>query len=163
MGKGRSYERIEYRKKILNALCTNDEIIKLLGENEERYPEDTLPFSKIYPHEYIPETITKTKRFINFDFRTDLNGVNRVLKDMTIWFWVVCHQDVVPYVENGELYLWYDKVVCALDELFSDNNILGIGKTWLVTTAPYYPQQKFKGVVATFKVYDFYDGRKYGK
>lgn len=163
MGVAKSYERIEYRKKIMNALCTNEEIIKLLGESDSRYPEDTIPFHKSFPHEYIPGTITRTERFINFDFRTDLDSKNRVLKNITIWFWVVCHENVVRYFEDGRDYLWYDKAVCALDEIFTGEDILGIGKTWLVSTAPYYPQQEFKGVLLTFKVYDFYNGEKYGK
>lgn len=163
MGKARSYEVIEYRKKIMNELCRDKEILKLFDALNMDHPEDELPFSKIFPHEYIPETITKTERFINFDMRADLDSKNKVLKDLTIWFFVVCHEDVVPYFEDGRQFLWYDKAVCALDELFSDKNVFGIGKIELVSNAPYYPQQKFKGRQLTFKIIDFYNGLRYGK
>lgn len=163
MGKARSYEVIEYRKKIMNELCRDNEILKLFDAIDIEHPEDVLPYSKIYPHEYIPETVTKTERFICFDMRADIDIRNKTLKELTIWFFISCHQDVVPYFEDGRSFLWYDKVVCALDEIFSDQNKLGIGKMELTTNTPYYPQQKFKGRQLTFKVFDFYNGRKYGK
>ena len=163
MGKARSYEVIEYRKKIMNELCTDPEILKLLGEYDNEHPEDSIPFNKVYPHEFIPEPITDTKRYIAFDMRAVLDMQNKTLKSLTIWFFISCHQDVIPYFEDGRSFLWYDKVVCALDELFSDQNKLGIGKMQLEENTPYYPQQKFKGRRLTFTVFDFYNGRKYGK
>ena len=67
MGIAKSYEIIEYRKKIMQILCTDTEILKLLGEDKESHPEDTIPYNKVWPHEYIPETITETERMINFE------------------------------------------------------------------------------------------------
>ena len=69
MGRGRSYEIIEYRKKIITELCSSNEILKLLRCEDEENPEDVLPYKWIFPHEYIPDTITKTERYINFDIR----------------------------------------------------------------------------------------------
>lgn len=163
MGKSRSYEIIEYRKKIQHDICTDPEILKLLGESESTYPEDTIPFHKVYPHEYIPETITKTERYINFDIRADIDRKNKTLKNLTIWFFVMCHQDIVPYFEDGRTFLWYDCAVCALDNLFTDKNPFGIGKMELVSNIPYCPQQVFKGRQLTFTIFDFYNGAKYGR
>lgn len=163
MGKAKSYEKIEYTKKIMRELCTNQEIIKLLGEEKTTHPEKTIPYHKCYPHEYIPTVVKETDRFINFDMRMDLDKRNRVLSKVTIWVWVVCHEDVVPYFEDGVNYLWYDKVVCEVNEMLTDKNLLGIGKTWMLSDQPYYPQQKFKGRLLTFEVSDFTNGLKYGK
>lgn len=163
MGKARSYEVIEYRKKIMAELCKSKEILKLLDASDIKHPEDILPFSKIYPHEFIPETIKETERLICFEMRADLDIRNKTLKELTIWFFISCHQSAVPYFENGRSFLWYDQVVCAIDGLFSDQNKLGIGKMELQSNAPYYPQQKFKGRQLTFKVFDFYNGERYGK
>lgn len=147
----------------MDKLCKDTNILKLLNEDKSLHPEDTIPFCKSFPHEYIPDTITKTERFINFDISTSLDLKNRVLKDMKIYFFIVCHEYVVKYYESGRMYLWYDKVVCALDELFSDQNVLGIGNMQLISDVPYYPQEKFKGRQLVFTVKDFTDGAKYGK
>ena len=164
MGKARSYEVIEYRKKIMDKLCRDKEVLKLLGASDMEHPEDVLPYSQFYPHEYIPETITETERFICFDISATNDPKNNTLKDLMIYFFISCHQDVVPYFENGRSFLWYDKVVCALEEIFTDQQgIFGVGKIEFLSNKPYYPQQKFKGRQLQFHVFDFYNGRKYGK
>ena len=65
MGKSRSYEIIEYRNKIMTQICMSSELVKLLGCANEKYPEDIIPYNWSFPHEYIPDTITTTDRFIN--------------------------------------------------------------------------------------------------
>lgn len=163
MGKARSYEIIEYRKKIMTEICQSKELVKLLGFENEEYPEDVIPYNRIFPHEFIPEAIDETNKYINFDIKARLDTRNPVFKELTIYFFVVCHQKVVRYKDKGREYLWYDKVVCELDNLFSEQNKLGIGKMMLIDNVPYYPQQKFKGRMLTFTVTDFNNGLKYGK
>lgn len=147
----------------MDTICKSKELVKLLGCENEEYPEDVIPYSKSFPHEYIPEVITKTERFINYEISATLDQRNNVYKDLTIYFFVVCHEDVIRYKENGRTFLWYDKVVCELDELFCDGDWLGVGETKLVSNSPYAPHQKFKGRLLKFVVKDFNDGKKYGR
>lgn len=147
----------------MRELCSDPEIVKLLDASDEEYPEDVIPYNCSFPHEYIPETITKTERFINFEISAVLDDRNNVFKDLAIYFFIVCHQDVVRYMCDGREFLWYDKAVCELDRLFGNTNILGVGETILVSNKPYCPQQKFKGRLLKFAVKDFNNGLKYGK
>lgn len=163
MGKARSYEIIEYRKKIIAEICKSKELIKLLGCENEEYPEDVLPYQWVFPHEFIPEARTNTEKFINFEISANIDPRNNVYKDLSIYFFVVCHEEVVRYSDNSREYLWYDKAVCELDNIFCEKDILGVGKTTLVSNTPYCPQQKFKGRLLKFVVKDFNNGLKYGK
>lgn len=147
----------------MEQICRSKELIKLLGESDKEYPEDIIPYKWSFPHEYIPETITKTDKYINFEISASIDSKNNVYKDLTIYFYVLCHQGVVKYIENGRTCLWYDKVVCELDNIFSDRNILGVGTTTLVSNIPYFPQQSFKGRLLKFVVKDFNNGTKYGR
>ena len=161
MGKSRSYEIKEYRNKILTEICKSEKLVKLLGFEDEEYPEDILPYKYVFPHEYIPDTITKTDRFINFEISATIDSRNNVFKDLTIYIFVVGHEDVVKDKKYGGL--WYDTATCELDNIFCENNILGVGETVLVSNKPYCPQQKFKGRLLTFIVKDFNNGLKNGK
>lgn len=147
----------------MGMLVDSPEIVKLLGEEGTEYPEESIPYIKSFPHEYIPDTITTTERFINFDIRARSNPQNKVYKNLTIYFFVVCHQNIVRYKEKSREYLWYDKVTCELDEIFSNQDIFGVGCMELIDNAPYCPQSKFKGRLLTFQSLDYTDGRKYGK
>lgn len=164
MGKARSYEIIEYRNKIINAIVSSPELVKLLGEEKAEYPEDTIPWKWVFPHQFIPETITKTERYINFEISAKMDSKNNVYKDLTIYFYVFCHQDVIKYKDKGSTCLWYDKAVCELDNIFNEHDIIGIGGTlYLDDNVPYYPQNVFRGRMLKFVVKDFNNGLKYGK
>lgn len=148
----------------MQAIVDSKKLVALLGESESEYPEETIPYHRVWPHEYIPEVITNTDRFINFDISAFLDPRNNVYKDLSVFFYVFCHQDVVMYTENGRIYMWYDKVACEIDSLLSDSGLLGVvGTLSLVQNIPYYPQQKFKGRLLKFTVKDFNNGLKYGR
>lgn len=159
MGKARSYEIIEYRNKIFRAICMSDKLCKLLDCSADENPEDVLPWKRVYPLEFIPDTITETKKYVCFDIAAALDDRNNAYKDLSIYFFISCHQEVIRY-KGG---LWCDEVVCELDNIFCENNILGVGRTYLLTNLPYTPQDKFKGRVLKFTVKDFNNGLKYGK
>lgn len=135
----------------------------MLGCENEEYPEEIIPYKYSFPHEYIPGTQDKTNRYINYDMRASIDPRNNTFKNITIYFFVVCHEDIILYEEKGRKYLWYDKVTCELDNLFCEKNVLGIGKTILTDNDPYCPQQKFKGRLLKFVVKDFNNGLKNGK
>lgn len=126
-----------------------------------------IPYKYSFPHEYIPslegETTKLTKKFINYEISANIDPYNNTFKDLTIYFFVVCHEDIIRYEENGRNYLWYDRAVCELDNLFCEKNVLGIGKTKLISNIPYAPQMKYKGRLLKFVVKDFTNGLKYGK
>ena len=147
----------------MTEICTSEEIVKLLGCENEEQPEEVIPYKWSFPHEYIPDTITKTDRFINFEISATIDPKNNVYKDLTIYFFVVCHEDAIRYKDGLNTYLWYDKATCELDNIFCEKNILGVGETVLVSNVPYCPQQKFKGRLLKFIVKDFNNGLKYGK
>ncbi len=163
MGKAKSYEVIEYRKIIEKQICKSQELVKLLGCENIENPEEIIPYKYSYPHEYIPDTITTTDKFINYDISAYIDEKNNTYKDLTINFFVVCHCDVSIYEEKSKKYLWWDRVVCELDNIFTETNLLGVGKTYLISNAPYCPQKNFKGRLLTFKVKDFTNGLKNGK
>lgn len=163
MGKSRSYEIIEYRNKIFNEICKSKELVKLLGCEGQKDLDLLIPYKYSYPHEFIPETIKKTERYINFEISATIDPRNNVFKDLIIYFFVMCHEDVIQYEDNSRKYLWYDKATCELDNLFCEKNVLGIGKTFLTSNVPYSPQNKFKGRLLKFEVKDFNNGLKYGK
>lgn len=161
MGKSRSYEIKEYRQKIMLEICKSEMLIELLGLQDEEYPDEVIPYQYSFPHEYIPETITETRKFINFDIRASMDVRNNVFKDLTIYFFVLCHKDVARDEKYGGM--WYDTVTCELDNIFCEKNVLGIGKTTLVQNDPYKPEKDHTGRFLTFKVKDFNNGLKYGK
>lgn len=163
MEKESSYDIIQYRKKIISKLCESRELAKLLGETDTGYPETVIPYKHCFPYEYIPDTISETDRFLNFDISSALDTENNTYQNVTISFFIVCHQNAVRYIENNQEYLWYDIAAHELENIFCGKNVLGIGKTNVTSNDPYSPQKNMKGRLLKFTVKDFNNRLKYGK
>lgn len=157
IGKSRSYDIIEYRNEIKNAMFGDPDFLELFKDKCE-YPED-LFYKNVNPHEFIPETVTETDRYVNYDMRADIDPRNNTFKDMKIWFFISCHIDSIR-TTNG---LWFDKMGCAIDNIFGDKNTIGVGKTSVISNVPYRPHSKLVGRILTLTVKEFSDGKKNGK
>lgn len=158
MARARSYDVIEYRKIIMNKIFANEKIVELFGVDYEE-AADELSYHYVFPHEFIPDTVTKTDRFLNFELAANIDPRNNTYKNVAIHFFVFCHNDVIV-TDYG---LWYDRIVCELDNIFGEENVLGVGKTSIVSNLPYKPNNNFTGRVITFTVKEFTDGLKNGK
>jgi len=158
MGKGRSYEVIEFRNKITSAILKNKEIVELLGFDANTDVEEIL-YKRIFPHEYIPDTLKEATKYINFDIETTLDPFNNVFNNITIQFFLLAHDGVLRTSKG----LWYDRVACQLDDMFTESNLFGVGKIMLVGNGRYVPTKDIRGRVLTFTVKDFTNGKKYGK
>jgi len=153
-----SYYMIEFRNKITSEILKNKELVELLDSTPEKAIDDLL-YQRIYPHEYIPITLKDAAKYINFDMQTSLNYINKVFTDITIYFFLLA-DDAVLRTSKG---LWYDRVTCVLDEMFTENKILGVGTMSLQENRLYVPTNDIRGRMLTFRVRDFTDGGKYGK
>ena len=89
----------------MTEICKSKELVKLLRCENEEYPEEVIPYKWSFPHEYIPETIKETDRFINYEISAVIDPKNGVYKDLTIYFFAVCHEDAIRYKEKGRSYL----------------------------------------------------------
>lgn len=154
IGKPRSYEVIEYKNKIINEICSSEELRKLLGCEEE----ENIPYRYSFPHEYIPEAFTGSERYINFDIGTAVDPANNTFRNITVYFYILSHEAAARYEENGQTCLWYDRAACELEQILCGKNILGVGRTILSSSEPYCPHKKFKGRLLKFTTKDFSNG-----
>lgn len=173
MGKSRSHEVMEYRTIIMNKICQNEKLIKLLAEDrelEETDPEEwdsILPYNHVYPHEFVPDTNMVNGKFLNFEIQCTIDPRNPTFKTMQLYFFCVCHQNVIDVVEDGYHRCWFDLVACEVDNMFGEQNVLGVGTTTIVSNEPYYVSYAanipYKGRTLIFNVKDFTDGKKNGR
>ncbi|MDE7045895.1 MAG: hypothetical protein K2O97_12980 [Acetatifactor sp.] len=155
INKTKSCETAEYKNKIMNEICSSGELVRLLGCEEETDPEQVIPFRYSFPHEYIPDTFTGTERYINFDISSSADPKNNTFRNLTICFYVVCHEAAVRYDENGQTGLWYDRAAYELEHILCGKKFPGTGRTTLSSNEPYSPHKKLKGRLLKFTTKDF--------
>ena len=203
MGRARSHEFMEYVSVIMNAICENERLVELLTPDEQleglsiiekkevfKKAKQYLPYKYLLPYELVTSTLTERERFLGFEISATYDDRQKVYKDMTIDFFVVCHQELIKYPDldmKGYYRRWYDLVVCELDEMFCGDNKedvfnkdgklvkaksleqgeIGVGKMVLKSNEPYFVSYAreipYKGRHVECRILDWYSGDKYGK
>ena len=180
MGRARSHEFMEYVSVIMNSICENERLVRLLTPETEEVPKNPkqyLPYKYLLPYELVTKTLTERARFLGFEISASYDDRQKVYKDMTIDFFVISHQDLIKYPDPdmpGYNRRWYDLVVCELDDMFcgdGENSFksgdLGIGKITMKSNQPYFVSYAreipYKGRTISFKLDEWCNGKKYGK
>lgn len=190
MGRARSHEFMEYVSVIMNKICENERLVRLLTPDEKleglseaaqrevlKKAKQYLPYDYVLPYELVTSTLTERERFLGFEISATYDERQKVYKDMTIDFFAVCHQEKIKYKDpdmKGYYRRWYDLVVCELDDMFCGNGEkaialgeIGVGKMILKTNEPYFVSYAreipYKGRHLEFRILDWIKGDKYGK
>ena len=81
----------KWKRRILSELQNDDEVLEALGTTEEE--KEDLIYTRIYPHYYIPETVTKVTTYIMVEI--DIRSLSRtnVYSYPMITFVILAHQD----------------------------------------------------------------------
>ena len=52
-------ELFDYKNKLMEDLCKNPEIVRLVTENKDAtVPNHQLPYTQLYPFEFVPESLS---------------------------------------------------------------------------------------------------------
>lgn len=179
MGRCRSHESMEYREKIMEALCANKRIVNLLTpesyrENGEVIHPAKLQYKFIMPCQLVEGTLTEKGRYLGFDLSIYPNKTNIVYKSLQLDFFILCENDPTilrfmdPDIPN-HYRLWHDLVICELDEMFCGENYVdvGVGRWQFVANIPktinYQRELPYIERIFSVKIDDWIDGEIYGK
>lgn len=93
-------EFFDYKNELMKTFCCNGEIVKLLTDSSSvEVPNYDLAYSRIYPFEYIPDTVDDGKTFICFD--VDIAEVlNKTFYLPILYVWVFTHKSKVRLREG---------------------------------------------------------------
>lgn len=177
MGRCRSHESMEYREIIMNELCSNDRIVRLINpakyyDKETLIKPQKLPYKYIMPYELIPGTQTEAGRYLSFDISIYPNGYNTTYKNLQLDFFLLAHNSMLTCPDldmPGLTRFWADLMICELDEMFlGDHPVdIGVGKFEFLSNVPkvinYAREIPFLERIFSVIIYDFMDGKKYGK
>lgn len=142
-------EFFQYKNKIMELLCTNDEVVKLVTKDEDAEGL-TLPYTQIFPYEFVPETIDKGETYICFD--VDIPEIeNDVIYYPVIWIWIFTHKNSMRLEEGG---IRTDELAAVIDKMLNGNRELGLGELNLKTVGRFVPQKDFQGRVLAYQAKD---------
>lgn len=147
----------DWKNRILAELNENETLLEALGTTEiER--EDLVKAKRIFPYQYIPDTITDVNTYIMVEISIRSTSVNNIYAYPTITFTVLCHQDDMPLEMKGVSATRADYLSVLIDDMYNGAEGFGLGRLELKSNVAGNLNEKYRFRELTFRAVDFNNG-----
>lgn len=150
----------DYKNQLMKDLLTNEKIVNLLDAGVTLENAGQLAYTRVFPCEYIPETVQDGYTFICFD--VDVSRVSdKTFLYPVLYVWVFTHRSKLRLPEGG---VRTDKLCSEICKAINGSREYGLGELNLYTCKRFAPMTDFQGKLMTFHAKDFnrvYDGTKF--
>ena len=120
-------ELTDYRKKIMQMICSDQEIVDLILDKENStVPDRSLMYSRVFPYAYTPDATKETNTYVCFRIYVP-EVMNKTFKRMNICFYVFSHQDYIRTSDG----LRPDLIAGRIEALLNGSMDLGVGRVSL--------------------------------
>jgi len=148
-------ELFDYKNMLMKDLCSDKRIVELVtGNPEADVPNHGLPYTQIYPYEYIPETVNDGQTFICFDVDI-LRVPNKTIYEPVIYIWAVTHKSrlrVETKLGGGVL---LDELAKAINSKLNGSRYYGLGELTLGNSSRFKPITDYLGRALVYYAKDF--------
>ena len=149
-----------YKDRLMKDLLTNEEIVNLLDEDVPIENAKSLAYSRVFPFEYVPDTVEHGDTYICFD--VDIQEVfNKTFLSPTLYIWVFTHRSKLRLPTGG---VRTDKLCIEICKEINGSRKYGLGELSLSSVKRFAPMTDFQGKLMIFRATDFnrqYDPHKY--
>lgn len=145
-------ELFNYKNQLMQDLCMNPEIVYRVTANPDAdVPNHDLPYSQIYPFEFVPETVSEGKTIICFDVDI-VRAPSKTTYTPVLYIYVFTHKSLLRAPDGGVL---IDSISVAIDKMLNGNRFYGLGELELNSVTRFVPIADYYGRVLTYKAKDF--------
>lgn len=152
-------EFFDYKNQLMKDLLTSKEVVSLLDAGVDFEDAEQLAYSRVFPYEYIPDTVEDGHTFICFD--VDIVRVNdKTFLTPAIYVWVFSHKSKLRLPEGG---VRTDKLCSEICKVINGSRYYGLGELDLYACKRFAPMTDFQGKALSFYTKDFnrqYDGSR---
>jgi len=142
-------ELYDYKRKVIDKLLSNQEIVEGLNVQEELDPGE-LVYKYIFPFGVIAPTQTETKCYITVEITMpQVSTVNRFFKDILLVINVICHNDLMRTDYSIPRHDYLSAKIC---ELLNGSTAFGYGEVQLVSNTEGAYSERHSGRTMRFQV-----------
>lgn len=145
-------EFFEYKNQLMKELCCNENIVRLVTGNDSAIvPNHTLPYTQLFPYEFVPDTEDKARTFICFDVDV-AEVINKTFYVPVLYVWVFAHKSNL-HMESGGVLI--DQLAVEVNKMLNGSRYYGMGEMNLDSVDRFSPVTDYLGRVLTFVARDF--------
>lgn len=145
-------EFFDYKNQLMEDLLTTESVVRLIDENISMENAHTLAYKRVFPCEYVPETVEHGDTYICFD--VDLQAVlDKTFLIPVMYIWVFTHRSNLRLPNGGGVRT--DKLCSEINKVINGSLKYGLGELNLNGVKRFAPMTDFQGKVMTFTAKDF--------
>lgn len=147
-------EFFDYKTRLMMDICSNESIVKLItGEKHPTVPNRKLPYTQVYPYQFIPETENNASTFVCFD--VDIlykRQTNKTFYYPVIYVWILVHKSKMKTDGKG---VRTDAIANEIDKMLNGNRFYGQGELELGPVERFVPTIDYLGRELVYYARDF--------
>lgn len=145
-------EFFDYKNRLMETLCKNENIVRLITDSSTApVPNYDLAYQRIFPFEYVPETIDDGETFICFD--VDIVRVyDKVYYQPVLYVWIFTHKSKLRLEEGG---IRTDQLAVEINKELSGSRYFGLGELELSSVERFTPIKDYQGRAMAYTATDF--------
>lgn len=145
-------EFYDYKNLLMKDLCCNESVVKMVTANSEAsVPNHELPYTQIFPYEFLPDTVDEAKTFICYD--VDIVTVpNKTFYIPVVYVWLFTHKSKLRLPDGGIL---LDQLSSEINIMLNGSRYFGLGELKLDSVNRFYPVTDYYGRVLTYYAKDW--------
>lgn len=144
-------ECFDYKNQLMEDILTNERIVHLIDETVDfENARNVLPYNKVFPAEYIPETLHDGGTFVMFD--VDIQRSSKTFYVPILYVWVMSHRSRLRLPEGG---VRTDALCLEICNAINGSRKYGLGQLDFDSMKRFAPATDYNGKQLTFLAKDF--------
>lgn len=144
-------EFFDYKNKLMEDLLTHEEIVSLIDDNINIEDSKSLLYHRVFPFEYVPETIEHGDTYICSDVDISSSSGKTFLYPV-LYIWVFSHKSKLRLPEGG---VRTDKLCSEISKVINGSRYYSLGELSLYSVKRFAPMTDYQGKLMTFNCKDF--------
>ena len=144
-------EFYDYKNQLMKDILTDEKTVSLIEESISMEDAFSLAYTRVFPYEFVPETVKDGKTFVCFD--VDIQRVSsKTFLTPTIKIWVFSHKTKMRLPDGG---VRVDALCSSICKLINGSRFYGLGELNIYGVKRFAPMTDYQGKVMTFVAEDF--------
>lgn len=144
-------EFYNYKERLMYDLLTEPEIVRLIDDTVDIEDAKSLLYDKVYPYEFIPETIEHGDTYVCCDVDIE-KSLNKTYLLPTIHIWVFTHKSLLRLPEGG---VRVDKLCSEIDKKINGSRYYGLGELEISSSRRFAPMTDYQGKHMVYSAKEF--------
>ena len=146
-------ELYSFKDKLFELLCGDEKIVQLLlDEQDVDVPNRELPFTVVFPYNYVSETTTQAKTFLCFDVEVPEVQSSTTL-EFDVYIGAFSHESNIKVESGGGTRP--DQLVMQIQRLLSESTAFGLVPLRLESLTSVSPIEEHWGKMLQYKTVAF--------